>query len=228
MRIIDKHHDFYDYLQDPTDNLVFDRRKSFMLTKEIFCRGLRRYDSPEFIFVLLQAGVTYWIFLVDPVVNKDYYYSVSDMIVDYDLELLCSWKNYNKPPKLIHITTFDPYLCRFSTDFYRGNCSVDKIRAIAHKIMYTIDHDDVKYGRTISEHTVYKDHKSSFISETFNIPILAPCGMGNYIDPASMFYAIEEYFSIKKSESEKTVAEGTTELDKISSHGFDVKTSFRW
>ena len=34
MRIIDKNHDFYDYLQDPTDNtIVFDRRGSFLLEK---------------------------------------------------------------------------------------------------------------------------------------------------------------------------------------------------
>ena len=41
MRIIDKQHDFYDYLQDPTDRIVFDRRGSFLLTKELFCEGLR-------------------------------------------------------------------------------------------------------------------------------------------------------------------------------------------
>ena len=40
MRIIDNKHDFYDYLQDPTDTVVFDRRNSFLLTKEIMCDKL--------------------------------------------------------------------------------------------------------------------------------------------------------------------------------------------
>ncbi|MCR4616974.1 MAG: hypothetical protein K5669_02170 [Lachnospiraceae bacterium] len=45
MRIIDKQRDFYDYLQDSSDRIVFDRRGSFLLTKEIFCEGLRYQKS---------------------------------------------------------------------------------------------------------------------------------------------------------------------------------------
>ena len=41
MRIIDKQHDFYDYLQDPTDRIVFDRRGSFLLTKKLFCNDIK-------------------------------------------------------------------------------------------------------------------------------------------------------------------------------------------
>ena len=50
MRIIDKQHDFYDYLQDPTDRIVFDRRGSFLLTKERFCDGikLQRYHNNNY------------------------------------------------------------------------------------------------------------------------------------------------------------------------------------
>ena len=36
MRIIDNKHDFYDYLQDSTDHLVFDRRRSFCLLSQCF------------------------------------------------------------------------------------------------------------------------------------------------------------------------------------------------
>ena len=41
MRIIDKQHDFYDYLQDPTDRIVFDRRGAFLLTKKLFCNDIK-------------------------------------------------------------------------------------------------------------------------------------------------------------------------------------------
>jgi hypothetical protein len=43
----------------------------------------------------------------------------------------------------------------------------------------------------------------------------------------SIFYAIEEHFSMEKTASETTEAKGTTDEDKIAMHGFDVKKSFR-
>ena len=51
MRIIDKLRDYYDYLQDPTDTLVFDRRNSYVVTKEdilntLDTRGGEIYFSP--------------------------------------------------------------------------------------------------------------------------------------------------------------------------------------
>ena len=43
MRIIDNNTDYYDWLQNvyPDDSLVFDRRDSFLVTKEIFCNHLK-------------------------------------------------------------------------------------------------------------------------------------------------------------------------------------------
>ena len=42
MRIIDKNTDFYDYWQNvyKDDTFTFDRRDSFLLTKEILCSNL--------------------------------------------------------------------------------------------------------------------------------------------------------------------------------------------
>ena len=34
MKIIDNQYDYYDYLQSYTDPIVFDRRGSFLLTRE--------------------------------------------------------------------------------------------------------------------------------------------------------------------------------------------------
>ena len=53
------------------------------------------------------------------------------------------------------------------------------------------------------------------------------CGIADLIDPVTVFCAIEEHFSMKKTISETTEARGTTDEDKAIMHGFDAKTSFR-
>lgn len=227
MRIIDKKHDFYDYLQDPTDTLVFDRRKSFMLTKELFCQGLRGDIESKYRFVVMQAGVTYWLFLITIVRSSDIW--GSNRISDYSIELLHHWKNYNKKPELISIfpVEFYHHYDLSLREGYRKDYSVSKIKKNVPKLVEEINRNNVVFGRLINRYTQYKDYKDSFVSEKLDIPILAPCGIGGCVNPEDLFYAIEEYYSMKKTESEKTVAEGTTELDKITSHGFDIKTSFR-
>ena len=110
MRIIDKQHDFYDYLQDPTDRIVFDRRGSFLLNKAEFCEGLRfqrYYNNSRYRFVLLQCGVAYWLFLVT-ITAKDQ----NANPVDYNLELVGSWKNYDGSNELIKLHNSDKrYAC---------------------------------------------------------------------------------------------------------------------
>ena len=105
MRIIDKNTDYYDYLQDREDPLVFDRRGSFLLTKELFCDGLRSgwYSGMskrcrQFRPVLLQCGATYWLIIVT-VKAWDKFYNVTE----YELNVIASWKNYNKPRTIIRM-----------------------------------------------------------------------------------------------------------------------------
>ena len=120
MRIIDKQHDFYDYLQDPTDRIVFDRRGSFLLTKKLFCEGiknLRFYNNSRYRFILLQCGVAYWLFLVTiTAVNGN------AGPADYDMELLANWKNYDRPKELIKLSvvSFNIYMWEYKTGNYRS------------------------------------------------------------------------------------------------------------
>lgn len=225
VRIIDKRHDFYDYLQDPTDDLVFDRRNSFMFTKELFCDALEGLNRYSYRFVLMQAGVTHWLFLVKLIRDNGKY--TFGRVIDYNIELLYHWKNYNKRPELVTISEVSFYYdYNLRTDVH-GDYSPEKVRKNISKLVDAIDRNDVDFCRQISQHKIYTDYKESFKIEVKDIPIIAPSGIGKLVDPSEMFYAIEEYFSMMKMASEKTVAEGTTELDKISAHGFDVKTSFR-
>ena len=53
MRIIDSQYDYYDYLQNYTDPIVFDRRGSHVLTKEEVCKELSFYhDRDNYLFLL--------------------------------------------------------------------------------------------------------------------------------------------------------------------------------
>lgn len=207
MRIIDNKYDFYDYLQDPTDQLVFDRRGSYNLTKEILCSKIKShsyYTRTENNYrMLIQCGAAFWLVLL----------KMNDAMDNYDLELLDFWKNYDKPNELLKID-----LIVFGWKINRGK--VEDIRD-------AINHNDYLKDYNINRYTKYTDYKTTLKKEECIIPILSPSGLGNIINPMDMFCAIEEYFSIEKTKSETTEPKGVTNNDKIVMHGFDTKSSFR-
>ena len=223
MRIIDKQHDFYDYLQDPTDRIVFDRRGSFLLTKKLFCEGikyLRYYNDSRYRFVHLQCGVAHWLFLVT-ITAMGLYGSP----VDYDMELLMEWKNYDGSNELIKLNVISFNISMW--DYRIHDFDPKKIKAHVNDLKAAIDHGDYRVECNLGCHTKYTDHKGNSIKEKQDLPILKACGIADLIDPVSVFCAIEEHFSMEKTASETTEAKGTTDEDKVIMHGFDVKTSFR-
>lgn len=223
MRIIDKQHDFYDYLQDPTDSIVFDRRGSFLLTKDQFCRGIRfqrYYGDSRYRFVLLQCGVTYWLFLVT-ITTMDLY----DTPVDYDMELLINWKNYDGSNELIRLNVVS-----FSIGMWEyriHDIDPEKVKNHVNDLKAAVDHGNYRLENDLGYHTKSIDHKGAYIKEIQKLPILKACGIAELVDPVSVFCAIEEHFSMEKTASETTEAKGITEEDKVVMHGFDAKTSFR-
>ena len=224
MRIIDKQHDFYDYLQDPTDRIVFDRRGSFLLTKELFCDGLRYqryYSDSRHRFVLLQCGAAHWLFFV-AISSMDSY----DRPIDYNMELLTDWKNYDRPNKLISL-----HLISFSIigmwDYMIRDINPKRVRSRVSDLQAAIDQGNYRVEHDLGCHTKRIDHKGTPIKEILDLPILKACGIAELVDPVSVFCAIEEHFSMEKTASETTEAKGATEEDKIIMHGFDAKRSFR-
>lgn len=208
MRIIDNKYDFYDFLQDPTDNhIVFDRRKSFYLTKELLYDRIKNFDYSGYgknIYMVIHCGATYWLILVELNQNNN----------SYELQLLDYWKNYNKPNQLLQIDLIHFW---YST--------INKLKV---KDMHmAIDNNDIHNSLNINYYVKYTDYKSTYKKEEYSIPILSPSGLANIIDPTDMFCAIEEYFSIEKSKMETTEPKGATNDDKIVMHGFDTKLSFR-
>jgi len=214
MRIIDKNHDYYDYLQSPTDTIVFDRRGSFVLTKEMFLNGLWHDYSRKtnYDIVLLQCGATYWAILVNILsTNED------GLVNDYSLELLTSWKDYNKPRTLFSIKTFNRRIWDSDIIRYKANSNVLINDLLNGRYL---KHEMCKFEKSIS-------YKNTWKREILTIPILTACGIKDIVDPVDLFTALEEHFSLLKSEQEKTEPIGATNNDKIVMHGFDTKTSFR-
>ena len=97
---------------------------------------------------------------------------------------------------------------------------LDNMDTIIHLIdtkNYRIDVSVNYYSFSSGDGTITEKH----------IPLLKACGISDHLDPLDVFLAFEEYFSLKRTSSERVEAIGTTNNDKIEYHGFDVKTSFR-
>lgn len=230
MRIIDKCQDYYDYLQDSTDTLVFDRRGSFILDKQMLISNLSRlyYDQSDNQFLLVQCGATFWLIFVKLIKdkNKSTHIGVHDDYVNYDLELLATWKNYNKENKLLYIEQIQ--FKELYKIYRKHTIDIAAVRSNINDLISAVNNNDYEMIQVISRNIKYTSSKGwSSKKEVQTIPILKASGIQNVIDALSMFTAIEEYFSIEKTKAERTEAIGTTNNDKIVMHGFDTKTSFR-
>lgn len=227
MRIIDKNTDYYDYLQNSDDTIVFDRRGSYIVTKGRFGASLYRHMDiyrcqkfPKEGFLLLQCGATYWLLLVtvsgvySGTINK---YDWRRDIAEYSLEVMSTWKNYDRPRTTVRLeyinfgfkifNRIEPYIIRKKVTFREF-------------VMSNIDvlQDAINNNDDVRRETMFD------ASET---PILTACGIKDLISPEDMFMAIEEHFSLLKTESERIDPIGATNDDKITMHGFDTRTSFR-
>ena len=221
MKIIDKNTDFYDYYQNiyKDDTFTFDRRDSFVLTKEILCDYLEAFTylsfkNQKFIiplsykpnYLLLQICHTYWLFLINITKVNDY-----GRVKDYEIQLLANWENINKPRKLCSLEVID----------FRYFYSIDGVRN--ENYIRDVNTNNYRTKREINKHIVYNGDKKV----EKHIPLLKACGIADCIDALKVYLAFEEYFSLEKSSSERREPLNTTDIDRIERHGFDKKTSFR-
>lgn len=232
MRILDKNTDFYDYWQNiyRDDSVTFDRTDSFLLTKEIFCNHIM-WSAPhskflkyqeQYHFALLQVCNTFWLFLIEVTKIDEY-----DRPTEYSVELITTWKNYNKSRCLmkLDIVGFGWEIIRIIRHDRYGR-EIDKTKLFQRKetLSSAIDQNDFGIKESINRHVIRKGDGTE--SEK-HIPLLKACGLAGCIDPLEIFLAFEEYFSLEKTSSERTTSIGLTDEEKIGNHGFDVKTSFR-
>lgn len=230
MRIIDKNTDYYDYLQNSEDSIVFDRRGSYLLTKAQLCDVLvpgyntiytRDKNKHRYKYVLLQCGATFWLILL-----YDVHYNNYGRPTEYKMELLSTWKDYSKSREVLKLTEisfmYDTLIRQKKKETY-----YEFIKSNVPRMIAAIQSNNLSTTYNLNGHEVSKSCKNRWISEIRTIPILTACGIAEIIDPVSIFTAIEEHFSLLKTESERIDPIGATNNDKIEMHGFDTKTSFR-
>lgn len=204
MRIIDKNKDFYDYVQYEyyDDTFTFDRTKSYIMTKKdiIHYLPLYRYTNDTKRYLLMQICHTFWLFELDVKLNNN------SIPVDYDMSLLQTWTNYNSKRELIKLSVIESWHFRHTNNY-----------------SYLIDINDYKEFHVYNCFYIYRGNEK----EEKNIPILREIGIASLIDAHDIYNALEMYYSEEKTDSERTEPIGSTNNDKITSHGFDLVSSFR-
>lgn len=223
MKILDKNKDFYDYLQYsyPDKTFTFDRTDSFTLTKQMLSEYLTdtwRNSVGDRRFLLLQVCNTFWLFVAE-VLSTDSY----DNIKDFSVDLLSTWKNYNRPrcPYRLEVIKFPwhiEYQVRVSTYMK------DTLKETVPKLVTIIDNGEYKVSHCINKHKIRRD--DGVIYEK-HIPLLKESGLSKFIAPMDIYLSLEEYFSLERTASERTESVGITDIEKIENHGFNKKTSFR-
>lgn len=210
MKILDKNTDFYDYIQYiyNDDTYTFDRRDSFMLTKEELCRYLGWYNHS---YILLQVCNTFWLFKTKLYYDKIFRHEV----VDYDLTLAGTWKDYSAQRVIYKLS-----IIKF--DFFKMRRLPDEMSS--SELVDAVNHRNYETVKVINKFTIYNGDNTKKVK---TIPLLSECGLSKHIEALDIYLSLEEYFSLEKSSSERTEPLGTTNDDKITRHGFDLKTSFR-
>lgn len=225
MRIIDSNKDFYDFYQNiyRDNSLTFDRRDSYVLSKEEFASYFY-YDERKFAYyngnknkdVLLQIGNQFWLFCLT--IKK---WCNGGRCTDYDLKLLASWKDYTWKPELIKLSYIDIHcheiIYMTGSKHPKGDNVNKKIEALRY--------GDYRVVKTFDDFNLCKGHCLNI--EKRHIPILQHIGIASLVDPLEIYLALEEYLGTLKTESERTESVGLTNDEKITNHGFDLKTSFR-
>jgi hypothetical protein len=157
--------------------------------------------------------------------------------VDFKIELLSTWKNYNKNRCLIKFNVikfnYDVFYAISSWDMknYRHNINEDKLNSKISILVDAINGNNYTENCNLDSYAVKTNDNKSWEYEkqykTKHIPILIASGFANFIDPLDMYLSIEQYFSFEKQSTERTESIGLTDREKIENHGFDVKKSFR-
>lgn len=230
MRILDKNTDFYDYVQDiyPDDTFTFDRRSSYVMARYDMCRlfdgqhayKIRKSKKPEdtkyYNYLLMQVGCMYWLFLAELTEVSTY-----GNVNSYLLRLIGKWSDYNKPKKIIDLSVIDISHEYLYFDAINPESRLDHLKEMIsindYKVLEHLRPRRIRKGACWTKST----------EEIREYPILKETGIPALVNPEDVYFALDEYFSLEKTASESTVAEGTTNKDKIVNHGFDAKTSFR-
>lgn len=202
MKIISKYKDYYDYLvgiygQD--DKVIYDRR-----SPNPFHKGFALYSCVlEFFICNKKYTVFSW---------KNHFYQTFD-----ELSILCKDEKFLKYFNLSPI----PYV------YIRGREKNTKCEFPSHWHHYDRSMED-RYNRWNCSTTVNKKERSPVLVEYFGykIPILKDFNFPSFI-PADTLYKDISAFLGWLVDNPPVETDLQTNKEKIVSHGFDLKKSFR-
>jgi hypothetical protein len=200
MRIIDKNRDFYDYFQEYDSDIVFDRRNSHILAnEELNLWRIQRENKFNNKYLLLQIGYTNWLILLKPLNIKKDPYGYYD-VYDNSVELIEMWKDYKNSVdfKFSEIRLYHTIEFLFSKKYDYKTPLIDDIKL-----------GNFEYVNNFTE-------KSPIILSKTKLPSI--------LNAQDIYMAIDEWLSHKKDD---VVHNTMTDKEKIVSHGFDTKSSFR-
>jgi len=227
MRIIDKEKDFYDYTYsfNGVDNdIVFDRRLYRNLNYKYLDLHFPRFaygdcepfneafflNYKERVFWrcdVLKCGYTYYLFIVyDTDIesnNGKRYARLWDKVYDRDNKL---FKGILTDAPLVMFTLNEGYY--YSQDVYEVICNKFKI----------IERPFYKLNQC--EHISFPKDNRDFV---YN-PLLKYTYFRSFIDPKEIWDNIYEFLSSLK---DKSIVDNRSDVEKLVSHGFDKKISFR-
>ena len=174
-------------------------------------------------YLLLQVGNTFWLFLITLTRIEQ------GSVKDFSSELLSTWKNYNKPRRLIQLD-----IISFSWEVDRALAKRGKSLRIDYDKVDVMNHTDILVSAIdLNNHRVEWSFDRTRVRTGGNewvdkhIPLLKASGLSSLIDPLDIYLAFEEYFSLEKTATERTESVGLTDKERIENHGFDTKVSFR-
>jgi len=229
MRIIDKEKDFYDYIYgfNGVDNdIVFDRRLYRDLNYDVeykyrISSNIERSCKPfnDAIILnnkgkvfwaceVLKCGYTYYLFIV--------YYLESDGPRCYECYARLWDKVYDRDNKLFKGIATDAPLVAFNLSDGRA-FKQDDYDVICNKFDI-IERPYYKFNEC--EHFSFPKDKRDF---KYN-PLLKDTYFSKFIDPKEIWDNIYEFLSSLK---DKSIVDNRSDVEKLESHGFDKKISFR-
>lgn len=223
MQIIDKLKDYYDYYQNIyiDKTLTFDRRGSYYLSDQLMLNYFKdRWDKKVFkqMYWLLQAGYDNWLIKAYDPVYTEGNWPLGITIEDCKTKLVRHWKNYDHCNLLkLTVPTRKGYDEVWDYALYgpcHGSYNEEKV---TDELVNDINRNNCDFLN-------FRDWYNRNAVDAGHYPILGGTRIPSLVDAFDLYQAIETYFSHQKDEK---VTDNQTDIEKVVSHGFDKRSSFR-
>jgi hypothetical protein len=219
MKIISKHKDYYDYLQGiyGIDELVVYDRRTENLIKHIDSIKLEIYDFAicDFIYrIYFYKNKSYH--TPDELIEL-HHLLINDNYIGSDDRKVYLLKTYEYSSNWVKNKGIEDSAKRHF-DEYNHSTQINKNLRIPILIKN-------EFGEIIHEKSFNGRIGRTFNTSRWSIPDLSSFGIAKYIPAVEIYQRITEFISWTKDNPE--IPNKQTDKEKVLSHGFDIKQSFR-